>query len=211
MFTNFFISTIGLISFVSGQCSTPGSTMTVTGIVMDNFCIERGTLLDKPSIKTLENPYEHTIHCLIDVPQCIQSKYALLMAPKSTGGLWTVAYQLETEGTELIIEEAKKLRERGVIQNLTLTLSGVVESNRGSEPFLRCIQIVKSSGSNSSGSGSSGSVSGSGSGSSGSTKPNGSNTKPSGSGSSGKVQLFRAAHGALMLIIGSSWLYIRDL
>ncbi len=82
---------IGLISFVSGQCSTPGNAITVTGIPMDNFCIQRGTLLDKPSVKTLENPAEHTIHCLIDIPQCVQSKYALLTAPESPGGLWAVA------------------------------------------------------------------------------------------------------------------------
>ena len=168
---------VGFISLVSGQCSTTGKPITATGIVMDNYCIQRGTLLDKPSIKTLEKPYEHTIHCLIDIPQCIDSEYTLLLPPKAAGGLWTVDYQLGKEGTQLIIEEAKKLRERGVKQNLTLTLSGVIESVNGNS-YLRCIKIIESSGSNASGS------------------------------ASVNVQLFRAAHGALMFL---AWIVLTPL
>ena len=32
------------------------------GFVMDNFCIERGTLLDEPSTTTLVNPERHSVH-----------------------------------------------------------------------------------------------------------------------------------------------------
>jgi hypothetical protein len=29
---------------------------------MDNFCIDLGTLLDKPSVKTLVGPEQHSVH-----------------------------------------------------------------------------------------------------------------------------------------------------
>jgi hypothetical protein len=34
----------------------------VEGFVMDQFCIERGTLLDKPDLSTLQFPDEHSLH-----------------------------------------------------------------------------------------------------------------------------------------------------
>jgi hypothetical protein len=39
----------------------------VEGFVMDNFCIDRGTLLDKPSVKTLEGPGQHTVHWYVSL------------------------------------------------------------------------------------------------------------------------------------------------
>jgi len=34
----------------------------VEGYIMDYFCIDRGTLLDNPSVRTLEGPGEHSVH-----------------------------------------------------------------------------------------------------------------------------------------------------
>eukprot|EP00966_Prymnesium_polylepis_P165981 3836661-Prymnesium_polylepis.1 len=52
----------------------PGQTC-VTGCIMDVFCINRGTLLDNPSVATLENPAAHSVHCLVDVGACYQSGF----------------------------------------------------------------------------------------------------------------------------------------
>ena len=52
-----------------------GDAICVEGFVMDHFCIQRGTLLDAPSIVTLEEPDQHSVHCLIDVPSCVNSPY----------------------------------------------------------------------------------------------------------------------------------------
>ena len=41
------------------------------GYVMDRFCINRGTLLDASSVKTLLNPEKHSAHCLVDVGVCL--------------------------------------------------------------------------------------------------------------------------------------------
>lgn len=34
----------------------------VEGFVMDKFCIDRGTLLDKPNLASLQFPHEHSLH-----------------------------------------------------------------------------------------------------------------------------------------------------
>jgi hypothetical protein len=56
----------------------------VVGYVMDTFCIDRGTLLDNPSVKTLEHPEKHTIHCLVDVPRCYDSGFEILSPSNDT-------------------------------------------------------------------------------------------------------------------------------
>ena len=122
---------------VKSQCTASGRSVTVSGYIMDNFCIDRGTLLDKPSIKTLENPAEHTIHCLIDVPQCIDSGYAILAPPNRTS-TYSVLYQLGQEATGIVIEECTKLRRKGASQNVTMTFSGIDDGSS----TLKCVQLV---------------------------------------------------------------------
>ena len=48
---------------------------------MDTFSIERGTLLDNPSVISLVNPELHSYHCLLDVDACIRSGYEVLIDP----------------------------------------------------------------------------------------------------------------------------------
>ena len=53
----------------------------VEGFVMDKFCIDLGTLLDNPRVKTLENPEKH---CLVDVSVCYKSGFNILL-PNPSG------------------------------------------------------------------------------------------------------------------------------
>jgi hypothetical protein len=39
-----------------------GGQHSVEGYIMDEFCISLGTLLDNPSVRTLENPGVHSLH-----------------------------------------------------------------------------------------------------------------------------------------------------
>jgi hypothetical protein len=55
-----------------------GDEVCMTGYVVDNFCIELGTFLDNPSVKTLEHPEEHSFHCLLDVESCRDGGYQVL-------------------------------------------------------------------------------------------------------------------------------------
>mmetsp|Transcript_5267 Transcript_5267/g.9346 ORF Transcript_5267/g.9346 Transcript_5267/m.9346 type:complete len:1208 (+) Transcript_5267:170-3793(+) len=81
-----------------------GDLVTVTGFVMDNFCIERGTLLDNPSVVTLEEPNLHSFHCLIDVPQCAASNYEVLLdpAPDAEDQMYSRGFVLDDEGKALV-------------------------------------------------------------------------------------------------------------
>ena len=47
-----------------------GDSVCYTGYVMDSYCINRGELLDMPGKKTLLHPKLHSLHCLLDPPQC---------------------------------------------------------------------------------------------------------------------------------------------
>ena len=73
---------------------------------MDTFCLERGTLLDNPSVKTLANPEKHTVHCLVDVPRCYDSGFEIL-GPKNTSSGYCRAFALDTKGNELALALAR--------------------------------------------------------------------------------------------------------
>ena len=59
-----FFCAYGVVVFgcLAGVCRA--IDVCVVGYVMDTFCIERGTLLDNPALKTLERPDAHSVHCL---------------------------------------------------------------------------------------------------------------------------------------------------
>jgi hypothetical protein len=81
-----------------------GDRVTVTGFIMDNFCIERGTLLDAPSVVTLQEPDLHSVHCLIDVPSCAQSNYEVLLdpAPGAEDPMYSRGFVLDEAGKEML-------------------------------------------------------------------------------------------------------------
>lgn len=85
----------GTISFVSSN------EICIRGYVMDTFCIERGFLFDKPNVMTLVNPELHSAHCLIDVPQCLNS-YEILKPPTGQGN-YTRWYKLDANGLKMAI------------------------------------------------------------------------------------------------------------
>jgi hypothetical protein len=95
---------------------------------MDNLCIDLGTLLDRPDIKTLEGPEQHSLHwyvqgdgmsgilaslcspsvcaycaicSLLDISSCVASGYNLLKGP--SGGLYSVAYRFDAAGTATLV------------------------------------------------------------------------------------------------------------
>ncbi len=73
----------------SHQIVHVGDTICVNGYVMDSFCIYRGNLFDNPSVSTLgpKGPLLHTVHCLIDVPQCVQSPFEILYDLRNSSGI----------------------------------------------------------------------------------------------------------------------------
>lgn len=74
------------------------------GFVMDFFCINRGTLLDNPSVVSLEEPEKHSLHCLLDVDSCINSRspYEVLIDPID-GGRYKRGWRLTDSSKEKMI------------------------------------------------------------------------------------------------------------
>jgi len=56
-----------------------GDEICAEGFVLDTFCIERNTLLDNPSVFSLEQPELHSLHCLVDVASCFTSPFEMLV------------------------------------------------------------------------------------------------------------------------------------
>mmetsp|Transcript_21414 Transcript_21414/g.36482 ORF Transcript_21414/g.36482 Transcript_21414/m.36482 type:complete len:214 (-) Transcript_21414:1243-1884(-) len=81
----------------------------VTGYPMDNFCIERGTLLDNNRKATLLFADIHTIHCLVDVDWCVDSGYEVLTPPETPGEEFGRAFELDATGIELTLAEARRV------------------------------------------------------------------------------------------------------
>lgn len=88
---------------------TIGDRICVEGYVMDRFCIDFGTLLDNPGVKTLEGPERHTMHCLIDVSWCVDSGYEVLLDPLPGDDTYCVGYRLDGGGNDMVWNLAAKV------------------------------------------------------------------------------------------------------
>lgn len=81
---------------------------------MDRFCIDRGTLLDDPSRITLEEPNEHSVHCLIEVPSCYTSEFEVLIDPGTNSmcpfsDMYSRGFTLDDNGRSMVIELAREI------------------------------------------------------------------------------------------------------
>jgi hypothetical protein len=100
---------------------------------MDQFCVQLGTLLDKPDLLSLQFPNEHSLHwyvknillqllyvvhaaehndltsfrfnvgSLLDVQSCYESPFFILREPETGSNMYTVAYQVDDGGKEVLI------------------------------------------------------------------------------------------------------------
>ncbi|VEU34040.1 unnamed protein product [Pseudo-nitzschia multistriata] len=90
-----------------------GDTICTEGYIMDFFCIDRGTLLDNPTVRTLEEPFLHTIHCLVDVNSCVSSPFEVLLDPpensQATGDVYNRGWRLDEPSKEQAIELARSV------------------------------------------------------------------------------------------------------
>jgi len=99
--------------FVLGAQSQSSDIVCVEGFVMDLYCINRGTLLDAPNTKTLEEPNQHSVHCLVDVERCRVSGYEILVPTISGSPKYGRALSLDDTGNRKVIELARKVGMRG--------------------------------------------------------------------------------------------------
>ena len=121
-----------------------GDTICTEGFVMDFFCINRGTLLDRPRVRTLEGPDQHTVKCLIDVGSCVSSPFEILLDPKGNETLYTRGFQLDDTGKEMSINLARSGRSQSNSGFRAAMTATVVNLNEGESipPTIQVLEMV---------------------------------------------------------------------
>jgi hypothetical protein len=121
------------------ECDATGTPVTITGIIMDNLCIEQGFLIDNSDLATLVYAHNHSVFCMVELSDCYNSLFTILNDPETVGGNYSVAYQLGEEGSAYIlnimsyaylIDDSSK--------GFRITLSGIDD---GSDT-LKCVQVA---------------------------------------------------------------------
>jgi hypothetical protein len=110
-----------------------GAELCVEGFVMDFYCIDRKFLFDRSSIRTLENPELHSVHCLVDVGQCTESPYEILSDPLPDETLYARGWRLDDDTKNRIIDLARSVgscstcdNQQGLIQGFRAALNATV-------------------------------------------------------------------------------------
>lgn len=84
----------------------------IEGFVMDYYCLELGYLLDNPTVDPLEGPDRHSVHCLIEVSSCVNSRFEILGDPvqgqTTTTTTYTRDWALDDTTKETVIDLAKQ-------------------------------------------------------------------------------------------------------
>jgi hypothetical protein len=119
-----------------------------TGYVMDTYCINRGTLLDNPSLQTLIHPDKHSVHCLVDVPACYQSGFELLADPAQGSQIYPRAYALDQNGNNMVLQIARSTgscstcsnNPGGLVRGFRATITGV-STGQGSPALLQVSKV----------------------------------------------------------------------
>ena len=119
--------------------------------VMDSYCINRGTLLDNQDLSALENPSEHTVHCMVDVDHCREGGYEVLRDAISPSSTYCRAYRLDDVGNSLFIEYARSVGSCStcssggtVSKGLKVTIKGEAPTT-GELPILSVTEILPES------------------------------------------------------------------
>jgi hypothetical protein len=102
-----------------------GDNVCVEGFVMDSFCIELGTLMDNPSVVTLEGPDQHSLHCLLDIEECVTSPFEVLLDPEDDGKTYQRGWRLG-DATRALVVSAGQAARSNISQGLRVMVNGNV-------------------------------------------------------------------------------------
>eukprot|EP00756_Hemistasia_phaeocysticola_P045404 Hpha_TRINITY_DN19160_c0_g1::TRINITY_DN19160_c0_g1_i1::g.94774::m.94774 len=137
----------GLALLLAGVCAA--QDVCYVGYIMDTYCIDRGRLLDKGDLGTLDHPEAHTVHCLVDVGNCRNSNYEVLAPNPAQPGSHCRAYRLDDEGKRLAVAHARAggscstCADNGtLVEGYRATVRGVVSDPSASPPRITVTQIL---------------------------------------------------------------------
>jgi len=85
-----------------------GDEICAEGFVLDTFCIERNTLLDNPSVFSLERPELHSLHCLVDVASCFTSPFEML-AKEPGSATFSRGWRFDDAGRRAMVALGRKV------------------------------------------------------------------------------------------------------
>jgi len=95
-------------SFSAAEDLKVGDTICTEGYIMDFFCINRGRLLDS-GLVTLEQPDQHTVHCLVDVGSCIRSPFEVLIDPIEGSSMYSRGFRMTDSSKTKMVELAQSI------------------------------------------------------------------------------------------------------
>ena len=144
---------IVLAWILTSQVAYAEEEVCVEGYLMDVLCIERGTLMDNPSIATLAGPDQHSVMCLIDIDACRESGFEVLMDPLDSADLHCRGYRLDAAGNDMVVAYARQhgsctsCNGTGTVERgLRATVRGAVVQGSGSAtepPTLRVTSVAE--------------------------------------------------------------------
>eukprot|EP00584_Thalassiosira_punctigera_P019506 CAMPEP_0172555966 /NCGR_PEP_ID=MMETSP1067-20121228/62037_1 /TAXON_ID=265564 ORGANISM="Thalassiosira punctigera, Strain Tpunct2005C2" /NCGR_SAMPLE_ID=MMETSP1067 /ASSEMBLY_ACC=CAM_ASM_000444 /LENGTH=646 /DNA_ID=CAMNT_0013344617 /DNA_START=62 /DNA_END=2002 /DNA_ORIENTATION=- len=133
-----------------------GDDVCITNFIMDQYCIDLGTLLDDPNTMTLKNPEKHSFHCLLDVHFCKDSGYVVLGDKSEKTGMHCLGFRLDDAAT--VIQAGLAAGRKGTCTDCTgdntkpefgyrATVKGKVKElgNENVAPILENIQVLDAS------------------------------------------------------------------
>jgi len=107
---------------VAGAVSEEGSNMVaVSGFLVDNYCWNKPNHLAIDGAKLGTAPQDHTVHCLRDVQECIDSGYAILEKPAGASE-YQVKYKLDAVGNANALKVIKATKS---VKDFFVTAYGV--------------------------------------------------------------------------------------
>eukprot|EP00980_Cylindrotheca_fusiformis_P030371 scaffold24719_cov147-Cylindrotheca_fusiformis.AAC.1 len=72
-----------------------GDTICTEGFIMDFYCINQGRMIDN-GLVTLEQPDQHSVHCLVEVGSCVndRSPFEVLIDPVEPGAMYSRGWRM---------------------------------------------------------------------------------------------------------------------
>jgi hypothetical protein len=97
---------------------------------MDKLCLTQGKLFDNPTLETLLYPMNHSVMCLIEMPECLASGYEVLV--KGSGKEYQRDIALDS--SDMVVQYARRFGScpscsGTIVAGLQATVKGIIDPN----------------------------------------------------------------------------------
>ncbi len=140
-----------LLALVSTAAAATVATKCFSGFIMDTLCINLGTLIDHPNLRSLSNPGVHSVGCMLDIPGCVSGGYEILTGTPKKGKDYTRAVKFNAAGNKLIVAYLKANGVcasgcKGKITNgINATVKGTIINSKTVPPTMNITKVYTTS------------------------------------------------------------------